>query len=490
MKLGDAQAQAGFGAESARTYLLAIQGSSPYEVMRLQRRASEEFFRCGHFDQGVATLQVVMANFGLVMAHSPLRALVSALWSRFRLRLRGYGFQERREGQVLQADLDRIDTCWAAAMGLAPIDHIRGGDFQARQLLLTLEAGEPFRIVRALAHETIYVAHRGNRSLKSTHGLQAITLALAERIGHPNPLSRAFLAAGTAALLQGRWKAAVDLLQRAEALLRENCTGLDYELHIVQHQALLAHRLMGNLGEVALRLSTRLQAAKAKGDLLAITNLRTSILPYMQLAQDDPARAIREVRQAIGAWSTAGFHVQHYFAMCATVSGWLYQGQPGEAWTVLSGQWKALRRSLLFQVQIIFITCLELRARTALAQAMASGPDTERGKGFLRIAHRDIHSLEKERTAYGEAAALKLQAMEAMVLGRPEQACALYFQAEIAFQSCAMGLSAAAVRWSRGQLEGPPGEEQIEAAEKWLQSQGVVNSARYVLMHVPVQGRR
>jgi len=86
--------------------------------------------------------------------------------------------------------LDRIDACWAGAMGLGPIDHIRGGHFQARGLALALEAGEPFRIVRALAHETIYVANRGNRNLAATQRILATTRALAEKLGEPDAEER------------------------------------------------------------------------------------------------------------------------------------------------------------------------------------------------------------------------------------------------------------------------------------------------------------
>ena len=485
VKLGDAQALSGRGLEAARNYLLAIQGSTPFETLRLQRRASEEFFRCGHFEQGLATLRTVMANFGMALPEGRRWAMVCSLWSRLRLRLRGYGFQERRESKVPQRDLDRIDTCWAAAMGLGPIDAIRGGDFQARHLFLALEAGEPFRLVRALAHETIFLATRGVHRLAATQQVQAITLALAERIGHPNPLGRAFLAAGTAALMQGRWKASVDLLQRAETLLRENCTGLDFELHIAQNHALLAHLQLGNLREVERRLPHRIQTAREKGDLLAITNLRASISPYLVLAQDDPARALREAQQALRGWSSSGFLVQHFHALCAELNARLYLGEPEAAWALLNSQWGALRQSRLQRIQLVRIAMLELRSRCALALAMAMDPDAKQGRAFFNLAHDDILALEKEGTPHGEAFALKLQAMEALVLNRPEEASALFFQAEIAFQGCDMGLHAAVVRRFRGQLDGRPGEDHIDAAEKWMQGQGMVAPARYAAMLLP-----
>lgn len=478
VKLADAQAQSGSGLEAARNFTLAIQGSTPFETLRLQRRASEEYFRCGQFEQGVGALKAVLARFGMTLPRGQAWARVRAAWSRLRVRLRGYGFQERRESLVPQADLDRIDTCWAAAMGLGPSDTVRGGDFQARQLLLTLDAGEPFRLVRALAHETMYLSRGGRGSLAATQQVQAITLALAERIGHPNPLGRAFIAAGTAALMQGRWKASVELLQRAESLLRENCTGLDFELHIAQNYALLAHVQLGNLREVERRLANRLQAAREKGDLLAVTNLRTCIAPFLHLAQDDPARALREARQAIRDWTTAGFHVQHFHALCAEVNTCLYLGQPDQAWEVLTGRWPDLRASGLLRIQTVRIASLELRSRCALA--LAPGPGT-----LLERAVRDLQAIEKEKTPYGDAMALRLQAMEAMVLDRPEEASALCFQAEIAFQSSDMGLQEAVVRRCRGLLDGRPGADHIEGAEKWMRAQGIQDPARYTAMLAP-----
>ena len=485
IRLADAQARGGYGLEAARNYLLAIQGSTPFETLRLERRASEEFFRCGHFEQGVATLRDVMAKIGMTLPEARILTLLSAFWSRLRLKLRGYQYHERRESLVPQAELDRIDTCWAAAMGLGPIDPIRGGDFQARNLYLTLEAGEPFRLVRALAHETIFLSRRGQRSLAATQKVQSLTLALAERIGHPNPMARAFIAAGTAALMQGRFKASVDLLQRAESLLRENCTGLDFELHIAQNHALVAHFYLGNLRELERRLPHRIQAARERGDLLAITNLRTAVAPYLHLAQDDPHRAMRDAQEGIHGWASSGFLVQHFHALCASVNVLLYQGQTGLAWAMLQDQWQPLRKSMLLRIQPVLVISLELRARCALGLAVAAGPASRDGQAFLAIAQDDIQALEKEKTPYGEALALKLQATAAQVLDRPEEASALFFQAEIAFQSCDMALHVAVVRRCRGRLDGRTGADHIEAAEKWMQGQGILHPARFTAMHVP-----
>jgi len=483
VKLGDALAGAGLGHKAAQAYLTALPKAPSGAVPRLLRRASEEYFRSGHFDQGEAVLGTVMARTGMQLAKPAWLARLSELSCRLRLGLRGYGFRSRTEAQIPQAELDRIDICWAAAMGLGPVDHIRSGEFQARHLLLALQAGEPFRVVRALALETIYLSHRGNRSLAATQRVQGITLALAERIDHPNPVGRALVAAGTSALMQGRWKTAVELLERAETLLKDNCTGLDFELHLAQYHALLGRQKMGNLRDMEIRLSARLQAAQDKGDLLAITNLKTSISPQIHLAHDDPARALRELQQAIAAWSSAGFHLQHYNALVSRAEVLLYSGDPEQALAALTGQWQLLRRSMLVRVQSVRVTCLELRARAALALA-AQRPGPGRS-ALLAAAAGDIRRIEAERVGYGEALARRLQAQEALVQGRQDEAGAFLFQAELAFQACDMALQAMVVRHRRGRLEGPSGAEQVEAADRWMRSQRIVNPARFVAQHLP-----
>ena len=83
----------------------------------------------------------------------PRSALGSLLLRRARIRLRGLRFVERDESQLSAEMLTRIDTCWSAAAGLSMVDTIRCADFQARHLLLALDAGEPYRIARALAME-------------------------------------------------------------------------------------------------------------------------------------------------------------------------------------------------------------------------------------------------------------------------------------------------------------------------------------------------
>jgi eukaryotic-like serine/threonine-protein kinase len=153
IKLGAAQANAGRSALSALAYLAAAEDAAPAAMIDLQQRAAEQLLRGGHVDDGLAILSQVLGKIGMKLAKTPMHALLHLIIRRFIIQLRGLKFHERTSAQIPPDELIRIDTCWSAATGLAIVDTIRGSDFQTRHLLLALQAGEPYRIARALCWE-------------------------------------------------------------------------------------------------------------------------------------------------------------------------------------------------------------------------------------------------------------------------------------------------------------------------------------------------
>lgn len=482
-KLGDALSGAGRSTDAAAAYLRACEGMPPDHHTRLRRRAAEEFLRGGMVDAGVSTLRQVLATIGTEIPRTPGQAILSILWHRLRLWLRGLDYQERLQDELPQAQMERIDILWAAAMGLGPVDPLRGADFQTRQLLLALDGGDSFRIVRALAHETIFVARNGSRSLKKTRALQSNTLALAERIGHPNPLSRAYLAAGIAATMQGRWFAAIDHLEIAERTLRQHCAGMDYELRIAQHQKLLCLSVLGELRELRVQLPGLLQEVREKGDLMSSTTLRTSLAYLPALAADDPARARRETGRAIEVWSKKSFLLQHFYDLVSRVNIELYAGNPATAHEALMQDWDALQKSRLLEVQPLRITAIELRGRTA------AGLLTRTADGGHRQAIREVQTcvrqLRKEKAPYADALAFKLEAMLKLDQANPIECEDSLIQSEVVFETCRMKLHAMVVRHARGCLLGEAGKDIQASAEAWMRDQDILAPQRFVTMHLP-----
>ena len=118
IRLGDALANAGRGAESAREYLMAAVGTNVAEALELKRRAAMQLLISGHIDQGMAALRTVMGEIGMKLPSTPRRALWSLLLLRAQVRLRGIGFRIRDESRISAEDLTRIDICWTATVGL------------------------------------------------------------------------------------------------------------------------------------------------------------------------------------------------------------------------------------------------------------------------------------------------------------------------------------------------------------------------------------
>src|SRR5262249_7387236 len=138
VEVGDALVNAGRGADAAQAYLEAVDGAGTADALELERRAAEQYLSSGHIREGVAALRTVLAKVGLRMATSPRAALLSMIFWRSILRLRGIGYRERDTTQIPAATLARIDVCWSAAKGLILSDLIRGNDFMARHALLAL----------------------------------------------------------------------------------------------------------------------------------------------------------------------------------------------------------------------------------------------------------------------------------------------------------------------------------------------------------------
>ena len=481
-KLAQALVNAGRGSAAAKVYLdAAATGDSPTHRVWL-RRATEEFFRSGHLEQGLATSREMLKSIGARIPATPVGALISLTFYRLRLKLRGLKFTERKAEDIPAIKLDRIDTLWSLAMGLGPFDMIRASDFQARQLLLALDAGEPYRLVRGLAHEIVVRASEGTSVLDEVRLIQAATMALAERIGQPEPLARAYLGAGIAALITGRWRSGAEWMEKAEGILRSNCTGVAYEIHLAQSYGLTANQILGRFRQASLRYPELLSEAQELGDVLTIANLRVFSW-NLHLAEDDPDSAEAELALALEGWPHTGFLLQHFHLLVGLISVQLYKGQARVALQELEAQWPRLQGSLLLRAQFIRVTCVDLRARCLLACAAA---EPEHRVALLNAARKDIKALLKESCSYSKAMGLKNLGAALTLEGRDDEAQARLLEAGIAFESDEMPTHQLTVRWARGKLLGSAkGGELMASSEAALEEAGYRNPAAIARLFVP-----
>ena len=479
--LAEALVNAGRPAEAAQAYLDLAQETSAAQALESKRRAAEQLLIGGHINEGLELVKSVLTAVGFRLPDGPKRALLSLLIKRLQIRIRGFNFTERKASEIPEAELFRIDICWAVAAGLGAVDLIRGASFQCRHLLLALRAGEPFRVARGLAFEAAQSAASGRpaqeRSLKIAQQAESI----AQRVGHPHAIGLAVWARGIIAYVNGRWKTAAQLCGQAAEILRDQCTGATWELSVAHRFQFSALVYLGEIAEVSRRVPGLITAALEQGNVFTATDLRTR-LNVIWLAADDPDRARGETIEALKAWPHEGFHLQHYSAMLALAQIELYTGDPEVVWKHLEGQWQELENSMLLRIQVLRVEAMQLQARAALATA---GNQKERSRR-LKIAERSAKGIEKENVDWAHPLATLVRAGLANIKNDKSAAAMLLSEAATAFRAQEMELYAAVARRRLGEIVGGDhGRQLLAETTIWMASQRIKNPDAMTRMLVP-----
>src|SRR5262249_27172060 len=232
------------------------------------------------------------------------------------VRLRGVRWTEKSESQVTREVLTRLDVYKAASHGLAMVDYIRGADFQARGLLLTLRTGERMRVGRALAMEAMYVATQGNISEARPRRLLAETQRIASLDGGSYLGAWAQAAYGIVNHMTGRFgPPIVEALAKAEERFRAEPT-MSWEANTIRIFRILIHRQRGTFREMRRLVDTSVRDAGYRGDRYLETTVRRCG-SVAWLAADDPGEARRNLELATWPPPERGFHLQHYFELDA-----------------------------------------------------------------------------------------------------------------------------------------------------------------------------
>jgi eukaryotic-like serine/threonine-protein kinase len=479
--LAEALVNAGRPAEAAQAYLDLSQETSATQGLDSKRRAAEQLLMGGHIKEGLELIRSVLAAVGFTLPAGPKRAFLSLLLKRIQLRLRGLNFTERKASEIPEADLARIDICWAVAAGLGAVDLIRSADFQSRHLLLALKAGEPFRVARGLAFEAAQSASKGGSARKRSLQIAQQAETISHRVGHPHAIGLAIWASGVASYLNGNWRTAAELCERAAEILRDQCTGVTWELTIAYRFMFSAMIYLGEIAEVSRRVPVMLAAALEQGNVFAATDLRTR-LNLIWLAADDPDRAREEAIEALKAWPHEGFHLQHYSAMLALAQIELYTGDTEVVWKHLKVQWPALENSLLLRIQVLRIEAMHLLARAALA---TTGNGKDQGQR-LNVAKKMAGRIAGEKMPWANPFVSLIRAGIANRQGEKNTASALLSEASAAFNSLDMNLYASASKHRLGEtLGGERGAQIIKEANLWMLSQKIKNPEAMTRMLAP-----
>ncbi|HUF47201.1 MAG TPA: protein kinase [Vicinamibacterales bacterium] len=481
-RLGEALGSAGRGARAAEALLVAAKDAPPDDAQELIRQAAHQYLISGHIDEGLDRLRSVLEAVGLRIPSTPRRALLGVLYHRLRLRLRGLDFTRRDESGVPAETRRRLDACWSAASGLANVDAIRGAYFHARHLRMALAAGEPRRIALGCSNMVSQTAIEGLPVRAQVEALMARADALAAESGDPFIVAHNDLACGVAEYLGGRWRAGLERLVRAETVLREQCTGVAWDLDTCHLYRLRTMYLVGDVAAMCARVPRLIEEAQERGDRLGTTMLRSRLANVALLVADAPVEARALCHEGIAAWSRRGFHTEHYFEWVGQTEIDLYEGRGAEAMARVERTWPVLQGSLITRVQIVREQAHDLRGRAATAAAVETSDAAARAR-LLADAERDAQTLDREGTPLATAFAHGLRASVASIRGDRETALRELDVCERTFAADELVPHAMAARRRRGcLLGGDEGRALAQSSDEWAAGQGIRNPDRFFAM--------
>jgi len=479
-KLAHALANAGRGPEAGEGYLLAADGAPEERALELRRRACEQFLISGHVGRGMGVAQDLLDGVGWRLPTTATSALVSMLWQRFRVTIRGLRFRERAEDEVPQWQRMRADLCWSMATGMSIVDTKLGADFTARYLIEALRSGETGRIARALAFEAAHRSSSGGH--KSAARLLDRARATAEKRSDPHALGFVDLMAGFASYFDGRWADAVGFHDSAHRIFSQRCTGVTWEISNANLFGNWALVYSGRWDELARRGPRQLEAARRRGNVYEIHGLRMGYGIVSQLRAGNLDGARQQQERAAREWQTSGFQAEYQIQdfLNHYMGTWLdlYEGEGPAAMERLQAMWPALRRSLLLNILDVKQRMIHIRAYAAIAAG--SNPQ------LLKSALKDARTLERIHCPGNAAIAAVVRASVAHKRGDPAAAILGLADAVARFEADGMPHFAAGARRQRGRLlGGDEGAAHVAQADAALTEIGIAEPERATALFAP-----
>jgi hypothetical protein len=487
LRLAEALACAGRGREAADHFLAVAERAVGSDALELRRRAAEQLLFTGHLDLGLRVIEDILAVMGMRARQSRLRTVLSLVFRRVVLRLRGLRFTERRADQVSRDDLVRIDACFSLARGLGIVDPVRGAEFQTRSLLLALAAGDAVRIAQAIALEGAYRAAEGVGAKAVVERLVARSTDLAQRTGDAQARGLTALMRGIGQSLLGEMRQAVASCDAAYAELREKCVNVTWELDNAAFFACFSLFVLGDLRELERRVPVLVAEARARGDLYGEVIVRAQVGWLLHLAKDDLPRAHADLDIIEERWSRERFLVQHAWKTINEVELALYQEDAAEALRVAEDAVPKFRASLLMRVSTMRVRLGNAHGRALLASAKAASGQAR--EHLLRQAEAKGKAVLREKLPLARGYALLVLAGVAHLRGdaaasaATELALAEFDARGMVLYASAARLLLSEVKAARGARE--PAETLRTEALRVLEEQGVRRPLAVARMYAP-----
>ena len=207
--------------------------------------------------------------------------------------------------------------------------------------------------------------------------------SLANRIGHPHALGMASLSAGSAEFLVGRYQPGIEFLNKAEAIFRDRCTGVVWELDTTRIYILWSLFYVGRLAELRDRCDELFHEATS------VTTGIWSPPPARSWGHSPARRRRRRGSPPLRPRGTGTLVASRLSHPASEFLLWqplyrLVRRRCRRAWRRIKETERVLESSLLLRIQQVNTDVIQHNGRCAVAMAAVSGEP----EPFLRQAEK------------------------------------------------------------------------------------------------------
>ena len=338
---------AGRGRDSALMLLRAYEGMGT-NGLDLLRQAAERIMVSGYLDEGIEVSRKIAQTLGVNLPKSATVAALSLLWSRIRVRLRGFDFVPQEEQTLSHQSLLHADILASLSRGLALTNHILGANCSARYLHIALSLGETRRVMEALTFEANFAAAV---SVNSSYVRRILDVVETQKDLCRDFSAEVFVHAahGYVDYMSGEWARARENAQMAFQFWSHQ-TGTFWERTLMRLLMCWSTFYLGDIQRLAREIPAVIREANDRGDLLTLASMVSGLNNTAFLETQGSQEALARVEDVMSRWSHTGYHMQHYFALLAHVQAHLFAMDSAAAAACIRKDERDLKRSWLLRV--------------------------------------------------------------------------------------------------------------------------------------------
>jgi hypothetical protein len=427
----------------------ACEASEPARARTYRRSAADQLIKTGRVDEGLVEIDTLLRSVNLRLPASKPAAVSALLWEQARLRMRGFSFEQRDAAAVPPELLDQIDTCFAVVNGLSTQETLLSALFHFRNLRLSLTAGEPYRVARALAYQCVIdVAGRDWRRVD-----EHLRLArrLVGQIGDPQLAGFIDLCEASIHWFERRYPVSSDLHTKVMVSL-EGVAGAAWDRRTAQAHHMWTLVCQGRLREFWVRAKGVTERARERGDMQE----NVEVSAHMSVALVFAGK-LDEAKRVLGAaldeWKPGRYLFGDVWAFYARARILLHEREPEQAIALAERTVAEMRRTFLAEHLLARHNVMELLGRAYLSAAIERD-DPKWSRKAAKLAGK-LRAVDNPVLA---AQAAVIEAGLATRDGDREAALRLWEEAAGGFEAHGMRGKLAAVRSRQAWVLGERGE--------------------------------